>query len=46
MTVDAASASTASGSASVAADLAFASELARAAGRVLMDHYERVERID
>ena len=44
VTVDAASASPASVSA--AADLAFAVELARTAGRVLMDRYERVERID
>ena len=43
MTVDAASASV---SVSSEADLAFASQLARTAGRVLMDHYERVERID
>ena len=46
MTVDAASASASAASASAAADLAFATELARTAGRVLMDHYERVERID
>ena len=44
VTVGGAPASTAS--ATAAADLAFASELARTAGRVLMDRYERVERID
>ena len=32
--------------ATVADDLAFASTLARQAGQVLMDHYERLERID
>ncbi|HEX5012763.1 MAG TPA: inositol monophosphatase family protein [Candidatus Limnocylindrales bacterium] len=32
--------------ASIASDLAFATELARDAGRLLMDRYERVERVD
>jgi myo-inositol-1(or 4)-monophosphatase len=32
--------------AAIASDLAFASELAREAGRLLMDRYERVERVD
>jgi myo-inositol-1(or 4)-monophosphatase len=32
--------------AAITSDLAFASELAREAGRLLMDRYERVERVD
>jgi myo-inositol-1(or 4)-monophosphatase len=46
VTVDAATTAASTADASTADDLAFASELARAAGRILMERYERVERID
>jgi myo-inositol-1(or 4)-monophosphatase len=46
VTVDAASTSASGAGSATADDLAFASELARAAGRILMERYERVERID